>query len=120
MATRLAAAILLVSLVSLAIATLVGVNAGFDLGRGIYQARLTSLDGSGSADVAARLSSTRSATETLALSPESAVAIDEFDQALATLPDEFDPVDATSRLTTAYDGVYLDSTGSDGIRARRQ
>ncbi len=113
MATRLAAAVLLVSLVSLAIATLVGVNAGYDLGRGIYQARLTSLEGSGSADVAARLRSTRAGTDTLALSPESATAIEEFDRALTDIPDGFDPVDATSRLTTAYDGVYLDSTGSD-------
>jgi class 3 adenylate cyclase len=114
MATRLAAAILLVSLVSLAIATLVGVVSGFELGREIYQAQLTSLEGSGSADVADQLRSTQSATEALALSPESAVAIEEFDEALAELPDEFDPLQATSRLTAAYNGVYLDTSGSDG------
>ncbi len=111
MATRLAAAVLLVSLVSLAIATLVGVNAGFDLGRDIYRARLSAAAGSGSADVVAMLTSTRRATEALALSPETATAIEEFDQALGEFPEEFDPDAAGAQLAAAYDGVYLDATG---------
>jgi class 3 adenylate cyclase len=114
MATRLAAAVLLVSLLSLAIATFVGIASGFDLGRGIYEARLTSLNGSGSFDVAAELRSTRSATEALALSPGAATAVGEFDRALAQLPEGFDPVEATSELTGAYEGVYLDTTGPTG------
>jgi class 3 adenylate cyclase len=111
MATRLAAAVLLVSLLSLTIATLVGITSGFELGRGIYEARLTSLNGSGSSDVADELRSTRSATEALALSPGAATAVEEFDRALAELPDGFDPVAATNELASAYEGVYLDTTG---------
>ena len=57
-ATRLAMAVLAVSLVALIVATLVGVNAGFELGRGIYEARLTSERGAGAFDVATKLTST--------------------------------------------------------------
>ena len=117
MATRLAAAVLLVSLLSLAISTLVGVMSGFELGRGIYEARLTSLNASGSFDVAGQLRSTRSATEALALSPGTALAVEEFDRALAELPDGFDTAEATSQLTGAYEGVYLDTTGPAGSGA---
>ena len=40
LATRLAGALLALSLVSLAVATIVGVSAAFDLGRDIYEQRL--------------------------------------------------------------------------------
>ncbi len=116
MATRLAAAVLIVSLVSLAIATIVGVNSGFDLGRNIYQDRLTSLAGSGAYDVAGELNSTRSATEALALSPETAAAIGEFGDAFDELADvtDFDATNASLELTAAYQRPYLTPARADG------
>ena len=116
MATRLAAAVLLVSLVSLAIATIVGVNSGSDLGRNIYQERLTVLRGSGAFDVAGELRSTRSATEALALSPETAAAIGAFGDAFDALSNviDFDAAAASIELTAAYKHPYLASARADG------
>ena len=77
---RLAAAVLLVSLVSLAVATLVGLSSGSGLGRDIYQTRLTTLRAAGASDVAGVLQSTRSATEALARLWPEAVAATRFER----------------------------------------
>jgi class 3 adenylate cyclase len=114
--TRLAAAVLLVSLVSLVVATIVGVTSGSDLGRDIYETRLASLSTASASDVAGELVSTRSGTEALALSPATAVAIDAFDQAFTALSDEteIDAAAASIELTTAYDDTYLSVPGPSG------
>ena len=116
-ATRLAAAVLLVSLVSLAVATLVGLSSGSGLGRDIYQTRLTTLRAAGASDVAGVLQSTRSATEALALSPATADVIDAFGRAFSALPEngDFDPTAASSELTTAYEDVVLSKLGPSGV-----
>ena len=116
-ATRLAAAVLLISLVSLATATVVGLRSGSGLGRDIYQTRLTTLRTAGTADVAGVLRTARSATEALALSPATAVAIDAFDRGFRALPDTVD-IDATAaseELTAAYQDVYLSTLGPNGL-----
>lgn len=115
-ATRLAAAVLLVSLVSLVVATIVGITSGSDLGRSIYETRLTTLSSASASDVAGELLSTRSGTEALALSPATAVAIDAFDRAFTALSDEteIDATEASVELTTAYDDTYLSVPGPNG------
>jgi class 3 adenylate cyclase len=109
--------VLLVSLVSLAVATIVGLRSGAGLGRDIYQTRLTTLRTAGATDVAGVLGSTRQATEALALSPATAAAIDAFDQGFRALPEtvDFDATTASSELTAAYEDVYLSTLGPDGV-----
>jgi len=109
MATKLATALVVVSFGSLAIATLVGLQTGVDLGREIYRERLTSMANVAALDVEASLDSTRSLAEALALSPETASAISAFDSAFTLLDDadEFDVDDASSRLLEAYEDTYL-------------
>jgi class 3 adenylate cyclase len=85
MATRLAAAVLAVSLLALAVATVVGISSGFGLGRQIYQHQLRSLDASAAFDVAAEMNGTRSAARALAASPQAADAVDRFDAAFDEL-----------------------------------
>ena len=117
MATRLAAAVLLVSLASLTVATLVGINSGFDLGRKIYQAQLTSLGNAGALDVAGRLTAIRSATEARALSPAAADTLVRFDRAFDELAvDDLDTASAIADLTNAYEPVYLTPAGPTGPR----
>ena len=58
MATRLAAAVVIVTFVALAVAGLVGLSAGVDLGRDIYRDRLTVMAGTGARDVGAAVDST--------------------------------------------------------------
>jgi class 3 adenylate cyclase len=85
MATRLAGAVLAVSFVALAVATVVGVDSGSDLGRQIYRDRLRALDASGAFDVAAELAGTRAATLALASSPQAVDALGRFDRAFEDL-----------------------------------
>ncbi len=115
-ATRLAAAVLVVSLVALVVATMVGVRSGFELGRDIYAARLTSDRESGAFDVAAELQSTRAATQSVAVSPAAADAVARFSDAFDTLSDTVDLTGASAGadLVAAYEDTYLASTGPDG------
>ena len=118
MATRLAAALLLVSLASLVVATIVGVNSGYDLGRRIYQSQLTSLGSAGGFDVASQLAAIRSATEARALSPSAAETIASFDEAFDSLTeaDDIDTATTIAALTNAYEPVYLAPDGPNGTQ----
>ncbi len=69
MATRLSAAVVLVSLVSLVVAAAVGITTGRRLGQDISDARLNTLDSNGAANVASRLRSIARITDVLAVSP---------------------------------------------------
>ena len=69
MATRLAAAVVLVSLTALVIASIVGVSTGRRLGQDISDARLGTLDANGATNVAGRLRSIAGITTVLAASP---------------------------------------------------
>jgi len=85
LATRLAAAVVLTSFVALAVATLVGLRTGEDLGKDIYQNRLSSLQTTGAKNVAAQLQSTSRMATSLAASPQATIAVEEFAGALQTL-----------------------------------
>ena len=117
MATKLAAALVVVSFGSLAIATAVGLQTGVDLGRDIYRERLTSMANVAAIDVEASLNSTRALSESLALSPETAAAISAFNSALAPLNDVdgFDVDDASSRVLEAYEDTYLETNTARDI-----
>lgn len=107
MATRLAAAVLAVSLLALTVATVVGITSGFGLGRKIYEDRLTSLDASAAFDIGAELAGTRSAARALAASPQAADAIDRFGAALSELVSSFDDVRQSSAVAPDPAAVEL-------------
>jgi class 3 adenylate cyclase len=110
LATRLAASVLALSLVALAVATFVGLNAGVGLGREISEQRLRTLSDAGSFDVAAQLGGLRSANEALALSPEASTAVADFSEAFDRLSSAVTTGanELTRDLLAAYDEVYLD------------
>ena len=85
MATRLAAAVVVVSFVALTVATVVGLRTGESLGKDIYEERLTGLQSTGATNVAAELNSTKRMATSLSASPQAVVALDEFSAALDTL-----------------------------------
>jgi class 3 adenylate cyclase len=85
MATRLAASVLVVSFVALAVATVVGVASGFDLGRQIDRDELTSTGAAAAFDIEAELSGTRSASRALASSPQAVDAVEQFSAAFDEL-----------------------------------
>lgn len=134
MATRLAAAVLVVSFLALATATVVGVASGFELGRQIDRDRLTSMDAAGAFDIEAQLSGTRSASRALAASPQAADAIEQFDAAFeelqAAVDDGLEPTGAIVTTESAAielqrnyptagsddDGSGADGSGVDGSR----
>ena len=110
LATRLAGAIVIVSLAALSAATLVGINAGLSLGREIYEDRLVSLNNSSSSGIAAAFASSNAAAEALALSPSTADATVAFAAAIGDVSAsaEFDPNSERRELVKAYETVYGD------------
>lgn len=110
MATRLAAALVAVSFAAVAVAALVGLNTGVDLGRGLIDDRLRSLANAVGTDVSSTLNGTRRLGEALALSPGTATAIDEFDDALGELAAapaaDFDAAAEGDALLAAYAEIY--------------
>lgn len=85
MTTRLAAAIVSVSLVSLLVATIVGLTAGRDLGNELFEDRLVAMSASASYDVDAHMAALRRTAEALASSPQAVVALDAFGDAYREL-----------------------------------
>jgi class 3 adenylate cyclase len=114
LATRLAAAVLALSLVALAVATFVGLSTGFGLGREIYEQRLLTLADAGAFDVTAQLDGLEGANEALAISPEAATAVEDFSAAFDRLADSvtIDAGQLTDDLLAAYDDTYLASGSS--------
>ena len=110
LATRLAGAIVIVSLAALSAATLVGVSAGLSLGREIYEDRLVSLNNSSSSGIAAAFASSNAAAEALALSPSTADATVAFAAAIGDVSAsaEFDPNSERRELVKAYETIYGD------------
>ena len=100
MATRLPTAVILISLVSVVIATIVGVRTGSSLGRDLTDDQLVAQRASGASDVAAQVASLGRTATALASSPQAIVAIDSFASAHEELS-ETDP----EGLTTEIEGV---------------
>lgn len=112
MSTRLAAALVIVTFVALAVASLVGLTTGVDLGRDIYRDRLTSVAESGARDVDAALGGTVVLGEALARSPGAAEAIAAFTEGFTDLPvddPDFDLSAEARALVDAYEEPYLQS-----------
>lgn len=116
-ASRLAASIVAVSVVSLAIATVVGLSTGRDLTEDILDDQLTGLGTTGAIDVAEQIASQGRLAEGLASSPQAPIAIDRFAAAhseLSTTPLD-DLRTETEALTLAYREAYLDVAAGVGV-----
>ena len=105
MATRLAAAVILVSLVSLVVATWVGLTTGRDLGEDLFVERLESLQTSAAFDTTATMTSLDRAATAAAESPQAAVATELFAEAFDELADELgtDRTDYDDEITLLFD-----------------
>ncbi|NKB39507.1 MAG: hypothetical protein GKR86_00345 [Ilumatobacter sp.] len=116
-ATRLAASVVAISLVSLVVATLVGVTTGEDLADDLNEEHLQATAESASADVQSELSGLRSTTDGLAASPQASVSVDLFDTAFDELELSIDKnayEEETEALTTAYRLNYLEPLRAAG------
>jgi class 3 adenylate cyclase len=116
-ATRLAASVVAISLVSLVVATLVGVTTGEDLADDLNEEHLQATAESASADVQSELSGLQSTTDGLAASPQASVSVDLFDTAFDELELSIDKnayEEETEALTTAYRLNYLEPLRAAG------
>lgn len=109
MATRLAAAVVIVAIVSLLAAMIVGLRTGASLAEDIYQDRIIALRASANVDTTSQLAFYQRAAEGLAQSPQAARAIERFGEGI----DELDaagppPVDHTDDLYDTYRTQYLE------------
>ena len=119
MATRLAAAVISVSLMSLVVATLVGLSTGRDLGEDLFVDRLDSLQTSAAVDTTIAMNSLASAMTAVGDSPQAGVAIDAFSEAYDALRDELgdelaDYADEIEALLLEYEPRYLDPQEATG------
>lgn len=116
----MAATMLVVGLVSLLVATLVGINAGQRLGQGIVDSELTSSSTSGAVEVGSQLDHYRRIAELLAGSPQAAVAIEEFSAALEPLEDltVTDLAETRQRLLESYEDRYFEPLRKAGQAAQ--
>lgn len=105
------------SVISLAIATVVGLSTGRGLTEDLLDEQVTGLGTTGALDVAKHIASQRRMAEGLASSPQAAIAIDRFAAAhaeLATTP--LDQLRAeTEALTIAYREAYVDVAAEVGV-----
>ncbi len=117
MASRLAASIVAVSVVSLAIATVVGLSTGRDLTQDTLDDQLTGLGTTGALDVAQQIASQSRLAETLASSPQAAIAIDRFTAAHAELSET--PLGElrteAEALALEYREAYVDLAARVGV-----
>lgn len=116
MATRLPAAVMTVSLVSLLVATLVGVTTGRDLGNDLTDERLLAMRTSSAGDIEGQMRSWRRTAAALATSPQAVVAVDEFAaghaELLDTPPDEL--ADQVEAVVAAYQKAYVEPFAQAG------
>lgn len=100
---------LAVGLAALLAATLVGIDAGQRLARGIVDGVVSSSQGAGSREVAAQLTHYERLARQMAASPEAAAAIEQFAEAMVPLdglaPDSL--TDSRQRLLEAYETRYF-------------
>ncbi len=119
MATRLAAAVITVSLMSLIVATMVGLTTGRDLGEDLFVDRLDSLRSSAGFGATVEMRSLANTTTAVADSPQAAVAIDAFSDAYDRLGDPLgddvnDHEDEIEALLIEYEARYIDPQEATG------
>jgi class 3 adenylate cyclase len=108
MTTRLAAAVVGVSLVSLLVATIVGLTAGRDLGTDLYEDRLVAMSASASSDAKGHMTSLQNTAAALATSPQAVAALDAFaDGHAELLAAPGDLTAETAELVTRYQEQYV-------------
>ncbi|MCP5024983.1 MAG: adenylate/guanylate cyclase domain-containing protein [Actinomycetia bacterium] len=109
MATRIPAAVVGISLLSLVVATLVGLAAGSDLDRELTDDQLIALRSSGASDVERHMTSLMRSSEALAASPQTATAIEAFSAGHRELleVDIGDLVAEREQLAEEYEATYL-------------
>lgn len=102
-ATKLAAVVMLVSILSLAAATIVGVTSGRALGRDLYEQKLQSERATSALDIGIHMGSLGRMTAARAASPASSSAIAAFAAGIEILRDEVDeaPDDEREAVTAA-------------------
>jgi class 3 adenylate cyclase len=116
MATRLPVAVILVSLISLVVASVVGVKTGRDLGRDLTDDRLVALRASGAQNIAGHMRSLSRTADALASSPQAVLAIEAFTAAHDELADRpLDELgDEAEALVAEYRDRYLEILSSGG------
>lgn len=110
-ATRLAASVVVISVLSLVVATVVGVTTGRDLADDLNEEHLQSSVESAAIDVAAEIRSEQRATEGLAASLQAAEAVELLDEGFDELRDTIDAEDYDEEfeaLFVKYRENYLD------------
>ncbi len=116
-ATRIASAIVLISLLALIVATVIGLRTGTDLGEDLNDDRLIALRSSASRDVAAELSSLERTVDILRASPEAVQATTDISAAfdeLLTAPLD-DAEERVVELAEGYQEQYLTPLGEAGL-----
>lgn len=116
-ATRLAASVVAISLLSLVAATIVGVTTGEDLADDLNEERLRATVESAAWDVAAELRGFERMTQSLAASLQAAAAVEAFDDAFSELSSTVDAEDYTEEfdeLVTAYREDYIEPLRESG------
>ncbi len=115
--TRLASAVLVMSLLSLGVVAFVGLSAGRDLGRDLYEEWISSVRDSAANDVQAELSSLMVTASELAASPEAA-------RAVVSLSDALDRVEAevsaptpreVEEMVASYEDSYVSPLRDIGL-----
>jgi len=115
-ATRIASAVIVVSLLSLTVATVIGLNTGRDLGGELFDDQIEAIRSAGNGDATAYLNSLALTAESLAASPQASGSIEAFSSAL----EDIGPNDLGNRekvltsLAEEYQELYLDPLGDAG------
>lgn len=116
-ATRLAASVVVISLVSLVVATLVGVTTGEDLADDLNEEHLRATVESASSDVQTELRGLGRTTDALAVSLQAAVSVELFDAAFTEIESSIgqgEYEDELDALIAAYRVDYLDPLRAAG------
>ena len=116
-ATRLAASVVAISLLSLVAATIVGVTTGEELSDDLNDERLRATVESAAWDVAAELRGFERTTRGLAASLQAALAVEQFDDAFTELTSSVDGADYSEEfeeLLTVYREDYIDPLRASG------
>lgn len=121
-ATRLAVAVVLVSIVSLTVATIVGVNTGRGLSDTIVSERLDALRTTGAAEVATEVTSLERAAQTIAASPQTAAELAEFVDGYSALAADPRPglVSDAEDLVDQYDEEFIEPLQAAGLDVARR
>lgn len=115
-ATRISAAVVIVSLLSLLIATVIGLRTGKDLGEDLYEDQIRAMRSSGSFDVTAYLNSLESTVDGVASSPQAAIAVEQLSEGLDELEagEVTDIQERVELLATTYQEQFLEPLGEAG------